>query len=469
MNLKYNSGKIYNNWIKDSIDVFSKWSDSDFFSDKGHHIYFYSGVDDESVSKLQNLLKDSSKTKIIDNISFPPKPIIIHLNSPGGSVLSMNLFNTIITTQRVPLCVIIEGLCASAATTLALLAPYRIIIDYSSYLIHDMAGFSFGKEHEKISEDFQFIYQWRSNYISLLKDRTSLSDEEIKKFISRDLLIDANYCLKNKIIDRILKFPKINNSSYYNKKKYSELSLNLDIFLKKTNLNHIYIDPDKIYDYESVSSNDSSPTLLNAYTLSELCISLDTYILNQKNNIIKPLLIHLKPSSGYLCNPLNIISLNYRLSLIQQKTPIIALIEGPQKLDNLGLILMCPIKIMMTPSIISSTFSSISSGSLKFGWKTIDVLYNTKYTIKNIIHFLKKFSKLPKRFYDELPNKIINLKPKDLLKYKIIDQVVNFRDITPLELKNLESYYELDTLTSNYNNIPKTKKINKKNKKRNNK
>ncbi len=68
-----------------------------------------------------------------------------------------------------------------------------------------------------------------------------------------------------------------------------------------------------------------------------------------------------------------------------------------------------------------------------------------------------------------LNNPSINLKPKDLLKYKIIDQVVNFRDITPLELKNLESYYELDTLTSNYNNIPKTKKINKKNKKRNNK
>ena len=125
--------------------VFSKWSDSDFFSDKGHHIYFYSGVNDESVSTLQNLLKEASKTKIINNISSPPKPIIIHLNSPGGSVLSMNLFNTIITTQRVPLCVIIEGLCASAATTLALLAPYRIIIDYSSYLIHDMAGFSFGK------------------------------------------------------------------------------------------------------------------------------------------------------------------------------------------------------------------------------------------------------------------------------------------------------------------------------------
>jgi len=464
MDLKYNSGKIYNNWIKESINVFSKWSDTDFFSDKGHHIYFYSDVNDNSVSSLQNLLKEASKTKIINNISFPPKPIIIHLNSHGGSVLSMNLFNTMIITQRVPICVIIEGLCASAATAIALLAPYRIMIDYSSYLIHDMTGFSYGKEQEKISINFQYIYQWRSNYISLLKDRTALSDEEIKKFISRDLLIDANYCLKNKIIDRILKFPKINNSAYYNKKDYSDLSLNLDIFLKKTNLNHIYIDSDKIYNYNLVSSNDSSPTLLNAYNLVDLCMSLDTYILNQKNNIIKPLLIHFKPSNSYSSDPLSVITLNYRLSLIQKKIPIIALIEGQQKLDNLGLILMCPIKIMMTPSIISSDFSSISSGSLGWGHKTIDVLFNTKYAIKNIIHFFKKFSKLPTRFYDELPNKIINLKPKDLLKYEIIDQVVNFREITPLKLQNLVSYYDLNKLTSNYNNIPKIKKISKKNK-----
>jgi ATP-dependent protease ClpP protease subunit len=464
MNLKYNSGKIYNNWIKDSIDVFSKWSDSDFFSDKGHHIYFYSDVNDNSVSTLQNLLKEASKTKIINNISSPPKPIIIHLNSGGGSTLSENLFNTMIITQRVPICVIIEGVCASAATTLALLAPYRIMIDYSSYLIHDMAGFSFGKDHEKISVSFDEIYQMQSNYISLLKDRTALSDEDIKKFISRDLFIDVNYCFKNKIIDRILKFPKINNSAFYNKKDYSDLSLNLNIFLKKTNLNHIYIDSDKIYDYNLVSSNDSSPTLLNAYNLVDLCMSLDTYILNQKNNIIKPLLIHFKPSSGYYSDPLSVITLNYRLSLIQKKIPLIALIEGQQKLDNLGLILMCPIKIMMTPSIISSAFSSSWSGSLGWVNKTIDVLSNSKYAIKNIIHFFKKFSHLPARFYDELPNKIINLKPQDLLKYKIIDQIVNFREITPLKLQNLISYYDLNTLTSNYNNKPKIKKTSKKNK-----
>ena len=80
MNFEYNSDKIYNNWIKESKRVFSKWKDSDFYSDKAEHIYFYSGVNDESVSQLQKLLQKSSKTKTNNNVTSPPKPVVIHLN-----------------------------------------------------------------------------------------------------------------------------------------------------------------------------------------------------------------------------------------------------------------------------------------------------------------------------------------------------------------------------------------------------
>ena len=66
---------------------------SDFYSDKAEHIYFYSDINDDSVSQLQMLLQEASKTQISNNVTSPPKPIVIHLNSPGGSVLSENLFN----------------------------------------------------------------------------------------------------------------------------------------------------------------------------------------------------------------------------------------------------------------------------------------------------------------------------------------------------------------------------------------
>ena len=461
MNLTYNSDKIYSNWVKECVDFFSKWKDSDFYSDKAEHIYFYSDVNDESVSELQNLLKKSSKTNNINNVTSPPKPIVIHLNSPGGSVLSMNLFNVMILTLRVPLCVIIENTCASAATVLALIAPYRLMIDYSTYLIHDMAGISYGKINETIASDFSFIYQFKSNYLSLLKDRTNLSDAEIKKFISRDMYINSSYCLKKKIIDRVLKFPKIKNSSNYDRSVYSDLSLNLPTFLKKTNLNHLYIDSDKIYDFSNIGNHENASTILNSNSLSEICISLDKYILCNKNSIIKPLLIHFKPDIMKYSNSTDLVSLQYRIALIQKNTPVVALIEGPQSLGNLSLILMCPIRIMMTPSIISSYFTSKWGGSMGWGWKTIDVLYNTKYILTEVIKFFKNFSKLPSKFYNELQHKIINLKPKDSLEYEIVNQVINFRKITPLTQKDIIDYYNIENLTSDYKNIKKpiTKKL----------
>ena len=405
MNFTYNSNKIYNNWIQNCKKFFSKWKDADFYSDKAEHIYFYSEVNDESVNKLHDLLKTASKTKKNGNISKPPKPIVIHLNSPGGSPLSENLFSVVMSTQRVPLCVVIESLCASAATTLALLAPYRVMIDYSSYMIHDSFGGSPQKGHEQITVTFTQVYDFVSRYLSLVRERTGLSEKEIKKFISRDIYIDSNYCKKKKIIDRILKFPKINTSKDYNKSVHTELSLKLPTFLKKTNLNHLYVDTVQIYDGELVesTSNDQIETMEHASTLPEICIALDKYILHNNDNIIKPILIHFKPSIEFYrqtkCNPLELVSLQYRIALIQQKTPVVAMIEGPQALDNLGLILMCPIRLMMTPTIISSYFTYKHTESLGYGHKTIDILENTKYNIKNVIKFLKKFSKLPAKFY----------------------------------------------------------------------
>jgi hypothetical protein len=216
------------------------------------------------------------------------------------------------------------------------------------------------------------------------------------------------------------------------------------------------MDSNKIYDYENISNNEYAPTLLNSKDLSEICMSLDKYVLDKKNSIIKPLLIHFKPDGMLYSNPLDLISLNYRIALIQKNTPVVALIEGQQSLSNLGLILMCPIRIMMTPSIISSYFTSRLS-STGYGLKTIDVLYNTKFILTEVTKFFKFFSKLPSKFYNEIQNKVINLKPKDSLEYELINQVINFRKITPITQKDIIDYYNIENLTSNYKNIKKPK------------
>jgi ATP-dependent protease ClpP protease subunit len=269
-------------------------SDSDLYSDKVQHIYFYSDIHNESVGNLQKLLMEASKTVISESgIKTTPKPIVIHLSSQGGNDTSTNIFNVFSQTQRLPLCVIIEDTCASAATDLQLLAPYRVMVDYSKYLIHDAAMSTFGKVANTVKTQ-TFEYKKMINYIELLRKRTKLTNEEIDKFISRDLLVDSNYCLKHGIIDRILRFPKINSPSHYSNS--SNLSLSIHTFLKKTNLNHIYIDSDEMTANELITSMSVPTNLSEIKDLNQLCMELDNNFLRKDENV-KPLIIHFRPQS----------------------------------------------------------------------------------------------------------------------------------------------------------------------------
>jgi ATP-dependent protease ClpP protease subunit len=452
------SDVIYDEWVRVSKETFNKMSDSDLYSDKVQHIYFYSDIHNESVGNLQKLLMEASKTVVSESgIKTTPKPIVIHLSSQGGNTISMNIFNVFSQTQRLPLCVIIESECSSAATELQLLAPYRVIVDYSKYLIHDLAiiGRTFSKT-ANIVKTKTSIYNQLLNYIELLRKRTKLTNEEIDKFISRDLFIDSNYCLKHGIIDRILRFQKINSPSHYSNS--SNLSLSIHTFLKKTNLNHIYIDSNEMTANELITSMSVPINLSEIKDLNMLCMELDNNFLRKDDNV-KPLIIHFRPQEIFTFSNSNMVGwfnkLNYRLSLIQKKIPVIAFIEGSQSLDILGSILCCPIRIMMTPSIVSSVFT-YSRDMEGFGWKVIDIMENTKFYMEQVVKYLKEKSKLPNQYYNDMRTKIINLSPETLLKYEIVHKVMKLhtKDMTP---KNIIKYLHIDEMTAPFSRNARVK------------
>jgi ATP-dependent protease ClpP protease subunit len=465
MNYDYDYDDIYNEWVNSSVKLFSKWTDADFYSNKAEHIYFYDHIDDGSLNVFEDILKHVSKTTANNSkTNLSPKPIVVHLCSPGGYTSSENLFNTLITTIRVPLCVIVEAECASAATTLALLAPYRLMVDYSMYLIHDSAGGYYGKTHEKVTSSFSYDYQIVNNYLQLLQKRTKLSHDQIKMFLSRDMFLDSNYCKNNGIIDRVLRFPSIKKDTDYDKTVYTDLQLSLPTLLKKTNMNHLYINNYALLGGSNeygrgpvqVSMQHDIP-LSNANSMLEVVIALDQILLNDYSNI-KPIMIHFRAQHFELSNPLEFLQVQYRLAMIQKKMPVIALIEGPIALDSIATALMCPIRLMLTPSVLSSDFTYRYEGSLGYGRKTIDVIFNTNYIYNEVVRFLRQFSKLPPKFYKEFKEKLIRLKPDDALKYNIINQVVHFTKVKPLTLKNVEDYYQLNSLVNDYNSTPSPQK-----------
>ena len=443
---------LYDSWRKESVKVFSKFKDDDFFSDKVEHVYFYEGISEYSVNKFQKILMNISKTKKNEfGIQVSPKPIVVHLNSPGGSVASTDIFYTIIQTQRVPLCVITEKLTASAATIIALLAPYKCMIDFSEYLIHDGMGMNLTKGSNTVKGEIPY-FQTMIYYKNLLKKRTKLSDSEIKEFLERDMIINAQYCLKKGIIDRILNFPKINRPEFYS--DYSNLQLNLTNFLKKTNLNHIYINSDFLYNESNIVElgTNLGGSLEYISDINNLCISLDNLFLVKKEDA-KPIIIHFKPSLNWAlyanANPIELLNLNYRLAMIQKRLPLIAFIEGTQYFDSLSTIMMCPIRIMMKPSYFQSSFT-YKYNSLGWGFKTIDVLYNTNFVYNNVVKFYKKFTKFPSKVYQELDKRIINFSPEDLKKYQIVHLILDINK-TKINMKNIIEYLQMENINVNVN------------------
>jgi len=118
-------------------DFFNKLNDNDFFSDKLTHIYFNGRVNDSSVDKLFNDIREANNIKEEKGIQIKPKPILIHINSIGGSVYDGIRFLSVFKISSVPIATIIDNYSFSAATFLSIHSPYRVMTKNSFCLIHN--------------------------------------------------------------------------------------------------------------------------------------------------------------------------------------------------------------------------------------------------------------------------------------------------------------------------------------------
>mgnify|MGYP003328649287 FL=1 len=96
----------------------------------------------------------------------------------------------IVARSRVPIIVFVEGLSASAATFISVLAKYRVIAPYASILVHQYAGISFGQRdlllHQTNIGEAMF-----SMIQKLYKKHTKIPHQYLDELLEHDLLLDA--------------------------------------------------------------------------------------------------------------------------------------------------------------------------------------------------------------------------------------------------------------------------------------
>ena len=159
-------------------------------------LYIYDAIGDwfDEVSAKQ--FKD-------DLDSIDGKLLNLHISSPGGSVFEGNTIANLIKSRNGKTTCIIEGLCASIATQIALAADEVKMYKNSLFMIHRAMCACVGnaKDFNKQANDLMIIDNvLAQTYV----DKTDLDMETILNYMDEETWFDSMQCKELGFIDEII-------------------------------------------------------------------------------------------------------------------------------------------------------------------------------------------------------------------------------------------------------------------------
>jgi ATP-dependent protease ClpP protease subunit len=388
------------------------------YSNRFSHVYLYDGISNDSVLAVREAIDAANKSSD-DNIKTSPKGVVLHINSPGGAVTAGIGLMRIVSRSRVPVIVYIEGISASAATFVSVLAKYRVMAPYASFLIHQYWSFSMGK-HEELE------FQMRDNrkMFSMLKTmylrHTRIPAKYLDEILSHDLLLTPELALEYGLVDKVLKpLGPEHIEKYFRinpEYEFSKRMLNI-----KTNLNNIYL-------YGSFEFGDTFSVPKN--TVKRICdiIQRQAPYLSTKsrsadiNHVItkggaKPIVFHVS-DLGQFTNLYHILPIANTLALCS--VPTISIIDGPMSAICLLFTIICNKRYIYEYSYVTVDFVHYSENDVKLG----DTLYNTKMFLGLILTLLRKYTKLPSDIIHDIFKKRFIFSANQCVQYGICDGVM---------------------------------------------
>ena len=163
--------------------------------------------------EINNVSSDviCSKLRAMDILNH--KPIIIEINSPGGSVPDgMSILNTIEHIKS-PVITIISGQVCSMAALISICGDYRLIYSNSYWMQHSTSDIV-GDYINYIKDRTKFLVEFEHRTEKMLRLKTKLTNNDILKIRTGELWLNADQCLAKGVVDKILN---------YKPKKYKNL------------------------------------------------------------------------------------------------------------------------------------------------------------------------------------------------------------------------------------------------------
>lgn len=176
---------------------------------KLNHLYFHDEVNERNIDNIKKLMREylEKYLKAKSNntyATFTPKPLFLHIYSPGGDVhAGLSLYDFINEYNKtIPVYTVVEGLAASAATIISIAGNKRFITPNSYMLIHQLSTY-FGGNYEQIKDEFGNCEKIMKQLKNIYASKTKLNRKELNEILKRDVNWDAKTCIKNGLVDEI--------------------------------------------------------------------------------------------------------------------------------------------------------------------------------------------------------------------------------------------------------------------------
>lgn len=372
---------------------FSTLPDEDFFSSRVQHLYFYDAVTNESVLQLQQDIHMANQSSNINGINTSPKPIVLHVNSPGGSVTACMSMITIFNQTSVPLCTMTDGYSCSAASLLTIASPYRVAATPHVFtLIHQHSAWLYGTQQEMqamtslldtVSDSMNAVYL----------QCTKLKLQQLIDLKLRDLMLDTNFCAQHGIYDRVLDAKNSPALAVYRRQRSEYLDLPLDVLLSKTNWNRFVFstcrgDVQRLDALLCAPPTDTKPIV---YYCTPRCSEHDTFYW---------------------------LAMVARIKAIQ--VPVYSVIESVVQIWDYLPSLYCMKRYMYAHGIIDIDLQY----RVEYGNRLVDIRDNTASMMEVLRTILRQKTKLPESILRDLTDKRFTLTADKCLEYGLCDEVV---------------------------------------------
>jgi ATP-dependent protease ClpP protease subunit len=138
-------------------------------------------------------------------MSFRRTPLRIHINSYGGELFAGFAIADSMSsrTRGVQTVSVIEGICASAATLIAMSANEVTMRENAVMLVHQHSGW-FEGTYEQFNDEKKLNEILLQRIVNFYVNHTKLNEEEIRAMLKRDYWMDAQEALEKGFVHKVV-------------------------------------------------------------------------------------------------------------------------------------------------------------------------------------------------------------------------------------------------------------------------